>query len=423
MQAFKKYLSKHPSFISFDADSIKKADLVVVIPAYLEDDLAPTLNSLCACNIAKGNVAVLIIVNACINATEEAVAHQKKTMLQIEEYTCQNTAITIYAIEAFDLPKKHFGAGLARKIGMDLAVAHFSLSDNKDGIIVSLDADSLVEPNYFEAITNFFADTKNNGCSIRFAHPTMGDDFDEDIYIAITQYELHLRYYVQALRYINFPYAVHTIGSCFAFRASAYVSVGGMNRRQGGEEFYFIQKLLQQGAYGELNSTCVYPSPRMSSRVPFGTGPSVKKMVEDNELDYMTYNLQGFIDIKELLDNIEKLYQVSEEKYNEIILTLPGKVRSFLVNSYFYDELKPVADNCSTMAVFKKRFFEVFSAFKLVKYINYTHEHFLERMPVFDAASELLELMDVDTEDIFEDSELLQKFRELQGGSDSCGNR
>lgn len=415
MQAFKKYLSKHPAFTTFNAGIIRKADTLVVIPAYLEDDLAPTLNSLCACNVVNGQVAILIIVNACINASENVIAHQKKTIRQLEEYTCLNPAITIYTIEAFNLPKKHFGAGLARKIGMDLAVAHFSLADNKDGIIVSLDADSVVEPNYFEAISDFFANTKNNGCSIRFAHPTQGNDFDEAIYTAITQYELHLRYYVQALRFIGFPYAVHTIGSCFAFRASAYVSVGGMNRRQGGEEFYFIQKLLQQGAYGEINNTCVYPSPRMSSRVPFGTGPSVKKMIENKELDYMTYNLQGFIDLKELLDKIEEFYQISEEKYNEIILTLPGRVRSFLVNSNFYSDLKPVGDNCSTIAVFKKRFFEVFSAFKLVKYINYTHEHFLERMPVFDAASELFELMNVGTEDVFEDSELLHKYRELQG--------
>ena len=390
--------------------------MVVVIPAYLEDDLAPTLNSLCACNAVNGHVGVLLIINACINASDEVIAHQEKTIRQIEEYACLNPAISIYAIEAFDLPKKHFGAGLARKIGMDLAVAHFSITDNRDGIIVSLDADSLVGPNYFEAISEYFANTKNNGCSIRFAHPIQGDDFEQDIYTAITQYELHLRYYVQALRFIGFPYAVHTIGSCFAFRASAYVRVGGMNRRQGGEEFYFIQKLLQQGAYGEINSTCVYPSPRMSSRVPFGTGPSVKKMIEDKEPDYMTYNLQAFIDIKELLDKIEEFYRISEEKYNEKILTLPGRVRSFLVNSNFYSDLKPVGDNCSTIAVFKKRFFEVFSAFKLVKYINYTHEHFLERMTVFDAAIELLELMDAETEDIFEDIELLQKYRELQGG-------
>ncbi|SMO33115.1 Glycosyl transferase family 2 [Saccharicrinis carchari] len=416
MQAFQKYISKHPSLTGFDVGTIKKAGLVVVIPAYLEDDLQPTLDSICACYQPDIQVAVLIVVNASINASEQVVAHQKETIRQIEKYLCHNASVNIYAVEAFGLPKKHFGAGLARKIGMDLAVDHFIRTENKDGIIVSLDADSTVKPNYLRSIVGFFSHTQNNACSIRFAHPTQGDDFDEDVYAAITQYELHLRYYVQALRFIGFPYAFHTIGSCFACTAAAYVSVGGMNRRQGGEEFYFIQKLVQQGAYAELNTTCVYPSPRMSSRVPFGTGPSVKKMIDNAEHDYMTYNLQGFIDLKDLFDRVEEFYQIPIDKYNELILNLPGRVRSFLVNSNFYMDMQAVGNNCSTLEVFKKRFYEVFTAFKLVKYINYTHEHFLDRMPVFDAAIELLDRMGLMSEDIFEDAELLQKYRELQNG-------
>ena len=82
MQAFKKYLSKHPAFTTFNASIIKKADTLVVIPAYLEDDITPSLNSLCACNIAHGHVAILIIVNACLNASEDIIAHQKKTIQQ-----------------------------------------------------------------------------------------------------------------------------------------------------------------------------------------------------------------------------------------------------------------------------------------------------------------------------------------------------
>jgi len=42
-----------------------------------------------------------------------------------------------------------------------------------------------------------------------------------------------------------------------------------MNRKQAGEDFYFIQKLMPLGGYFALNSTAIYPSPRESSRVPF----------------------------------------------------------------------------------------------------------------------------------------------------------
>ncbi len=414
IKSFEKYLQKHPPFTSFDVKTVNKADLVVVIPVYMEDDLLNTMDSLNKCNPVNIKVAVLLIVNASVNSTNEVLKHQEKTIYQIRSYIPKNKFIEFYPIQAFNLPKKHFGAGLARKIGMDLAIHHFSETKNEDGIIVSLDADSIVAENYFDALFNFFKDKKRNACSIRFEHPLEGSGFETEIYDAIAQYELHLRYYVEALRYIGFPYAVHTIGSCFAFRASSYVSVGGMNRRQGGEEFYFIQKLLQQGGYGEVNDTVVCPSPRMSTRVPFGTGPTIKKIIEEAEKEYLTYNLQGFIDLKVLLDTVDKFYQISEEEYQKIILELPGRVRSFLLNTDFYLELKPISDNCSTLEVFKRRFYHVFNAFKLVKYINYIHEHFLEKTPVFDAAIELLELKGIDCDNIFEDRELLQVYRSNQ---------
>ena len=421
IKTFEKYLQKHPPFTDFDANDISPADMIVVIPAYLEDDLKSTLDSLVACEEVEASIAILIVVNASAGSSENEIKHQEETIKEIEKYNCDKGNFNIYAMKAFGLPKKHFGAGLARKIGMDAAVQHFSSSNNEKGIVVSLDADSTVGANYFRKIQRFFKSDKNKACSIYFEHPIQGNEYDQAVFSAIAQYELHLRYYVECLRYIGFPYAVHTVGSCFAFKAASYIAVGGMNRRQGGEEFYFIQKLLQQGGYGELNSTTVYPSPRMSSRVPFGTGPTIKKMVERNEREYMTYNLQCFLDLKVLIENIENYFKISPDTYEKEILNLPGRVRSFLLNSDFYQELKPVNDNCSNVKVFKKRFFHVFNAFKLVKYVNYTHEHFMEKMPVFDAAIELLELKGMDAEGVFEDRELLVKYREMQRWPLACG--
>jgi hypothetical protein len=41
--------------------------------------------------------------------------------------------------------------GLARKIGMDLAIQHFLDTGNRDGVIISLDADCTVSPNFLTA--------------------------------------------------------------------------------------------------------------------------------------------------------------------------------------------------------------------------------------------------------------------------------
>ncbi len=413
---YSKYLNRHKALTLFDSSKIKESGLIIVIPVYLEKDVCKTLDSLRNCIMIEQHVAVLLVVNASILATDDIVSEQKRSVQEIKDYgkTYSSDKLSFYTVEAFDLPKKHFGAGLARKIGMDLAIQHFYDFNCEDGIIVSLDADTTVEKNYLSEIFNWFKySSKRIACSIYYEHPIRGSEFSDEVYSAITQYELHLRYYVFALKSIGFPYAFHTIGSCFAVRAKAYVKAGGMNRRQGGEEFYFIQKLIQIGGYGELNTTTIQPSPRISNRVPFGTGPSIKNIVSQND-EYLTYNPTAFLDLKKLFDSIDDYFGITEEQYQKVILELPGRVRSFLLNSNFWEEVNNLSNTCSSIHSFRKRFFHIFNAFKLVKYLNYTHGHFIGKIPVFDAAIELLEYMEFPTDDFFEEIDLLLKFRDIQ---------
>ena len=76
-----------------------------------------------------------------------------------------------------------------------------------------------------------------------------------------------------------------------------------MNRRQAGEDFYFIQKVAQRGNFSQCNTTCVVPSPRPSDRVPFGTGAAVRRLSSDEE-PLITYNPQLFVMLKELFSQI-----------------------------------------------------------------------------------------------------------------------
>ena len=54
----------------------------------------------------------------------------------------------------------------------------------------------------------------------------------------------------------------------------------GLNKKQAGEDFYFLQKIMPMGNYFELNSTTVHPSSRTSDRVPFGTGPIINQYLK-----------------------------------------------------------------------------------------------------------------------------------------------
>jgi len=110
-------------------------------------------------------------------------------------------------------------------------------------MIICFDADCLCDSNYFLAIEEHAEKHPSaDGFNIYFEHPCEGTDYPQEIYEGIIQYELHLRYMNQFLRYAGFPFAYHTIGSSFAVRAGTYALQGGMNSRKAGEDFYSLIK-------------------------------------------------------------------------------------------------------------------------------------------------------------------------------------
>ena len=108
------------------------------------------------------------------------------------------------------------------------------------------------------------------------------------------------------------------------------------------------------------------------------------------------------------------MFHTRDDDFEDFAHQLSGRFRSYLMNSDFIKALKPVKDNCGSLNIFQKRFYEVFNAFRVVKYLNYTHAHFLEKTPVFDAALSLYEKMKHNEPDVFESSELLGYYRQLE---------
>jgi len=417
-KVIEKYLKRHPQGDFDIVGSSGLSDIMVVIPAYLEEDyLIDTLQSLKNTLQVNWNIEIVVVINFSETDTDTNKALQRNLCKKASSYAEIESTETFYisVIEAYNLPRKYSGAGLARKIGMDYAVSRFAEQGKTDGVIVSLDADCQVASNYFQVISDFFFQKRFQGGTLYFEHSI--DKKQECIQVtndAISQYELHLRYYVQVLRWSGFPYAYHTIGSCFAITAERYVRAGGMPRKQAGEDFYFLQKAIPMGQFGEISDTCVYPSARVSDRVPFGTGPSVRKLVE-GQREFDTYNLEAFIDLKSLFEARNKFYQLDRSGFEEVVHEFSGRMRSYLINSDFFEVLSQVNANCSNGSTFAKRFWEVFNAFRVVKYLNYVHEHFLEKTAVFDAALDLLELIEPDTNhNLLDIDELLGYFRQKE---------
>jgi hypothetical protein len=394
----------------------KNTGIIVVVPAYNEPGITKLLDSLAKCTEPECRSEVIIVINAPDNAPAESLENNIKTLNNIESWKRENKTcffrLFAYIIEHSSI--KGWGVGLARKTGMDEAVLRFNAIDRTDGVILNLDADCTIEKNYFLAVARQLLNKNDrSACSIYFEHPLSGIDYPETIYKYITLYELHLRYYFQGLAYSGFPYVFHTVGSAIAVKALTYIKAGGMNRRQAGEDFYFIQKLVPVGGYFNLNSTVVYPSPRASSRVPFGTGASIGKMDADQSSTLLTYNIQAFKELGTLFEHVDALFECPFQELGDKYRTLPKGLGLFLDENDWMKKIAEIKSNTSGLLSFRKRFFEWFNMFKIVKYLNYVHTEYFEKKPVDIAASELLKERGV----ILESSEpldLLQYYRKLE---------
>jgi hypothetical protein len=183
-----------------------------------------------------------------------------------------------------------------------------------------------------------------------------------------------------------------TIGSAFAVTAEAYVKRGGMNRRQAGEDFYFLQNLAQLGTVGEITATRVFPSARLSNRVPFGTGAAIQKWMAGTEDLTKTYNFKAFSDLKTFFDSKEKLFKIDEAAYLSIISELPESIQQFVLQDNFWNELDDLNKNCSSLKSFQIRFYHKFNAFKVLKFMNFAHEQFYKKADL-ELQCELLKQM------------------------------
>ena len=357
MKVFERYFSRNPVSrqLSFEADTA----VIVIIPVFNDPDIFATLDSLCCCSVMNIKAGVLIVVNHSEVCPQEIKTRNIGLSDTLKRYVRdrQTDRLRFEVVEAFDLPAKYAGVGLARKIAMDLSAAFFYRNGRIDAPILSLDADTWVEPNYLEEVVRY-----------------------------------------------------HCIGSAFAVRTLDYVAQGGMNKRQAGEDFYFLQKLIATGRYATLQSTQVYPSPRFSGRTPFGTGQAVRQIVQESG-HFRVYHPQAFRDLKCFFQGISTLYKVDEAGVSGYFQQQTKDIRLFLSQMNGIAVLAEINANCASVEQFMKRFFDNFNAFRVLKYLNFVHESCYSKIDILSAANKLLAELNLPVAESLECA--LQIFRKL----------
>ena len=388
--------------------------LCLAIPCFNEPTLIRTLQAIWDCKRPKTSVEVIVVVNSSENAPKESILQNTLSLSEGLEWARNHDdpKLQFHFLYRPDLPQKFAGVGLARKIGMDEAVWRFSLVKNPKGIIAGFDADSLCDPNYLVEIEqHFLQHPKSDGASVYFEHPISGEEFPKSIYDGIVKYELHLRYLNQALRLVGHPHAFHTVGSSFAVRMDAYVKQGGMNKRQAGEDFYFLQKIISLENFTELNGTRIIPSPRESDRVPFGTGAAMRLLSACQNNELKTYSLQSYLDLKFFFNEVPNFYRTDKETIESKVSKLPTPIRNFLIENLFFEELMSIQCNVASPDKFRERFFRWFNAFKVIKFLNFTHTKYYVKQDVITEAGKLLEIIGI--QPYSEANKLLGKYRLL----------
>jgi hypothetical protein len=372
----------------------KDTGIIVVVPSYDEPGIKVLLDSLAECTPPDCSTEVIAVVNAPSGAGAGSLENNRLTIKNIESWKKGKAPFfRLFVIDAGQPAFKGWGVGMARKTGMDEALRRFDITGNREGIIANTDADCRVRADYFTSLESDFLKRKGvKGCSIFFEHPLEGNDHPPEVYHSVRQYELHLRYFCQALRYAGYPNSFQTVGSALAVRAVDYMKAGGMNRRQAGEDFYFIQKLVAGGGFFNLNSTTVYPSPRASRRVPFGTGAAVGKMIDNNERVFLTYNPDSFNDLRAFFTVCESVRNQHELKLPELFGNLPVSIKSFIDEEEWIARLTEIKDNTSSPLSYRKRLYDWFNMFRVVKFLNSSHRGFFEKVPVTDAARHFIRL-------------------------------
>lgn len=289
----------------------------------------------------------------------------------------------------WEMTDKCGGVGMARKIGMDAALTVFDYAGAGEKLIISLDADTLVEENYLTAIRDFFVQGKS-AAVVDYAHQIPVGARGR---LAICTYELFLRYYVLGLRYAGSPYAFHTIGSTIVCTADAYIAVGGMNRRDAAEDFYFLNKLAKYKEVGRIRNTTVYPSARPSRRVPFGTGRRIVKFLEGGDEEFLLYDPRVFLLLRRWLDVMKS----SPDRQTAEILTfarcIDPLLLSFLERNQFSETWERIRKNSKGQEMLLRHFHCWFDAFKTLKLIHFLTDHGYPLADMFRALEALLKLM------------------------------
>ena len=368
---------------------------------------------------ALGGAGSRVLVIAVVNATDEAPAatHEANARLlqiladrlvprqELPTLELSPASALLGRLGTFDLllidrasPGKRMppgqGVGLARRIGMDLALQLHQLGGTSSPWLATTDADAQPPASYFPAISAVAPRTANGvrrvALTLPFWHTPAGDAAIDS---ATADYELSLRYYTLGLAAAGSPYAYESMGSSIAVLAEAYAEVRGFPRRNAGEDFYLLDKLAKVGALHRPPCEPIRLRSRTSDRVPFGTGRKVGEIV-GNGGALSTYHPRVFELLRVTLSALRHAVAVRDSEALAIQLKqrldpgTVGAVSSALEELQAFEALREMLSASPDAHVRQRRLLTWFDALRTLRFIHLIEVPAgLPRVPLYEALS------------------------------------
>jgi hypothetical protein len=406
-----KYLKKYSlSHWKLEPQLQNKVDNAIVIPVISEyDNLRKLLASLLK-NDKKyfDRTALILVINNFSDSSEAVKRDNQRSLNYLRMIIAKkethdslalgiiNSNLNICLIDAsssgFEMPKKIGGVGLARKIGMDEALKIFDYSSTAKNILICLDADCIIDPNYLTTIVDNFNNRNLSAAVVNFKHNI--DDYTPTTN-AIICYEIFLHYYVLGLKYADSPFAFHTVGSAMMCDHESYIKVEGMNKQKAAEDFYFLEKLAKNYKIEKIYSTTIYPSSRSSWRVPFGTGQRVERFLSHKQNEYLLYDPISFDILKQWLQIFNSKEIKSSSNYLKEAKKIHPELSNFLLEQNFINDWEKILTSSKTPEQLSKQKYRWFDGFRTLKLIHYLRDKAFPQMYMFEALNGLLTRLDI----------------------------
>lgn len=287
--------------------------------------------------------------------------------------TRQPTFLLIDRCSDLPIPDQQ-GVGLARKIGCDIALRLHAMGKLLNNWVHTTDADAHLPLDYFS--TKF-----TQGSAKIYPHNYI--EASDDLKLATEIYEARNLAYQNGLANAGSAYSFNPTASLMALHLPSYAQVRGFPKKAAGEDFYILNKLQKIHGVQSLDSSPILLECRTSSRVPFGTGPAVAKLLESKqpEAEKIFYHPKCFEIFRIGLTGIRSIDPNLWQEYADIPTEFRNAIKSLTTDSVIQHLTKQYQNdkrqkNLGTKKNYLYHLDLWFDAFRTLKTIHFLRDNY-----------------------------------------------